>query len=113
MHLFSSGSAYDLALESSNAPALAALEATAWGLYRVEHIYERKTGRFGKPFTCLDRRVTCLHQGSQQDVNAMLSHMAERATIEQTYSPTGSTAIAAPRAFIPPSRTSGRPASLW
>ena len=92
MHLFSSGSAYDLIVKSGNAAALEAFEArlaaSVWGVYRVERFYERKISpKSGKPYTWAERRVVCLSRGSREAMSAQLEQIAteHQQSVESSY----------------------------
>ncbi|NEP19284.1 MAG: hypothetical protein F6J97_20710 [Leptolyngbya sp. SIO4C1] len=91
MHLFSSGSAYDLVVNSGNQTALDLFEqmlnANQWGLYRVERIYERNIGQKGKPYTRVARRVVKKNTGNREDMIAALTCKAtDSEPMEQTVS---------------------------
>ncbi|MEM9214691.1 MAG: hypothetical protein AAGD25_10125 [Cyanobacteria bacterium P01_F01_bin.150] len=92
MHLFSSGTAYDLIVQSSNQRALEAFERLLseqeWGLYRVERIYERKVSqKSGKPFTSVARRVSTVDVGTKPEMTEQLYVLAEEygGGVEEAY----------------------------
>ena len=82
MHLFSSGTAFDLVVKSGNQAALDAfdhlLADQAWGLYRVERTYERPISpKSGKPYVRVARRIVKLSTGTRAEMLDCLSVMAE------------------------------------
>jgi hypothetical protein len=91
MHLFSSGTAYDLIAESSNLAAIAELNCllaqSHWAVYRVQRIYKQLIGKNGKPYVNADRKVAIVAQGQKGEMESNLQAIAQEqnATIEDLY----------------------------
>jgi len=81
MHLFSSGTAYDLIVESGNLAAIAELkrllDQTEWAIYHVQRIYKQLIGKNGKPYVNADRKVTIIAHGQKSDMESNLQAMAQ------------------------------------
>ncbi|MCU0548426.1 MAG: hypothetical protein MUC48_03675 [Leptolyngbya sp. Prado105] len=91
MHLFSSGTAYDLIVESGNLAAIAELnrllDQTQWAVYHVQRIYKQLIGKNGKPYVNADRKVTIVAQGQKAEMESNLQAIAQEqnATIKDLY----------------------------
>jgi methylphosphotriester-DNA--protein-cysteine methyltransferase len=80
MHLFSSGTAYDLMLKSSNQSALGELEQLLhqlqWAIYHVQRTYKQSTGKTGKPYVNSDRKVVLVNEGNKAQMESKLEAFA-------------------------------------
>lgn len=94
MHLFSSGTAYDLIVESGNQSAIfelkRLLDQTGWAIYHVQRIYKQlngKNGKNGKPYVNADRKVTIVAQGQRSAMESNLQALAQEqnAELEELY----------------------------
>lgn len=91
MHLFSSGTAYDLIVESSNQSAIFELKCllnqTGWAIYHVQRIYKQLIGKNGKPYVNADRKVAIVAQGQKSEMESNLQVLAQEqdAEIEELY----------------------------
>ncbi|BAU15925.1 hypothetical protein LEP3755_64910 (plasmid) [Leptolyngbya sp. NIES-3755] len=91
MHLFSSGTAYDLIVESGNLAAIAELKClldrTEWAIYHIQRIYKQLIGKNGKPYVNADRKVEIIAQGQKSEMEGNLEATAQEqnAAIEELY----------------------------
>lgn len=91
MHLFSSGTAYDLMVESNNQAAIAELnrllDQSDWAIYHVQRIYKQLIGKNNKPYVNADRRVEIVAQGQKAEMEGNLQAIAQEhhSAIENIY----------------------------
>jgi hypothetical protein len=91
MHLFSSGTAYDLMVKSSNQAALDELEQLLrqlqWAIYHVQRTYKQLIGKKGKPYVNSDRKVVLVDEGNKAQMESKLETICHRhhASIEDLH----------------------------
>jgi hypothetical protein len=82
MHLFSSGTAYDLMVEDGNQAALEALDPLLsqmqWAVYHVQRIYRQVIGATGKAYVNSDRKVVLIDEGSRAEMESRLNMISKR-----------------------------------
>jgi hypothetical protein len=91
MHLFSSGTAYDLIVESGSQDALDELERMLsrmqWGIYHVQRIYKQLIGKNNKLYVNADRKVVLVYEGNKAEMELKLETLAQQyqATVENLH----------------------------
>ena len=58
------------------------LRQTQWAVYYVQRIYKQLTGKNGKPYVNVDRKVTLVAQGSQAETESNLEVLAREYAVE-------------------------------
>lgn len=91
MHLFSSGTAYDLMAKSGNQAAFDELEQLLqqlqWAVYHVQRTYKQLIGKNGKPYVNSDRNVVLINEGNKAQMESKLEVICQRhhAPVEDLY----------------------------
>lgn len=82
MHLFSSGTAYDLIVGNGNQNALDELERMLsqiqWGIYHVQRIYKQLIGKNNKLYINADRKVVLIYEGNRTEMESKLKILAQQ-----------------------------------
>jgi hypothetical protein len=91
MHLFSSGTAYDLIVGNGNQNALDELERMLsqiqWGIYHVQRIYKQLMGKNNKLYINADRKVVLIYEGNRTEMESKLKILAQqyKASVENLH----------------------------